>query len=113
MGAVMSFSIDPVRRSPGARRSKPSAADLAREAEAAAPAESANLPIPVGRAQTVSPKGSVASAAHIEAQKIGERRGLKAGAAAIDQAKVSYNRTEWSGSRDRRAPKGRAAKTEI
>jgi hypothetical protein len=55
----------------------------------------------------------VASASQIEAQLIGERRGLRAGASTIDQAKAIYNKTEWSGERDRRAPKGRAAKTEI
>ncbi|WP_372783425.1 hypothetical protein [Phenylobacterium sp.] len=109
----MTSPIDPTRRSPPTRRSKASAADIIEELEGKAEAEAPNLPIPVSRARTIPPKTPVASAAQIEAQLLGERRGLKAGASVIDQAKVSYNRTEWSGSKDRRAPKGRAAKTKI
>ena len=33
--------------------------------------------------------------------------------ASIDSASASYNRIEWSGGNDRRARKGRIAKTEI
>jgi hypothetical protein len=44
---------------------------------------------------------------------IGERRGLRAGANIHGQAAGSYNRTEWSGSYDRRAPVGRTARTAI
>jgi hypothetical protein len=43
----------------------------------------------------------------------GQKRGLRGGDPVIDSAKTAYNRTEWSGSRDRRARKGRAARTEI
>ena len=68
---------------------------------------------PVGQVRGLPPNTPGASAAQIEAQMIGERRGLRAGASVIDEAKTTYNRTEWSGSKDRRAPKGRAAKTEI
>ncbi|HEY3950530.1 hypothetical protein [Phenylobacterium sp.] len=78
-----------------------------------AEAEAAQLPIPVSPPRTIPPKGPVASTATIEAQIIGERRGLRAGANVHDQAKTTYNRTEWSGSRDRRAPKGRATKTDV
>jgi hypothetical protein len=113
MGPAMSFSIDPARRPPRIRRTAKSAAELADGLEGASAAQPQTLPIPVGRARTVPPKTPLASAAQIEAQMIGERRGLRAGAAAIDQAKVTYNRTEWSGAKDRRAPKGRAAKTEV
>ncbi|HZZ30943.1 MAG TPA: hypothetical protein VFE10_03030 [Phenylobacterium sp.] len=72
------------------------------------------LPVPVGPARTI-PRGEAryAGAAAIEAQVAGERRGLRAGAQIHDQARVSYNRTAWSGSADRRAPKGRSARTEI
>jgi hypothetical protein len=107
----MSFSIDPARRSPPIRRK--SAAEAADDLDGASPADGANLPVPVGRARTVPPKGPVAGPATIEAQLLGERRGLKAGASAIDQAKVSYNRTEWSGAWDRRTPKGAVKKTRI
>ncbi|MFI4964526.1 MAG: hypothetical protein ACHP9T_04080 [Caulobacterales bacterium] len=109
----MTSSIDPLSRSPRIRRPRKSAAELVDEFEGKPEATPTSLPVPVGRARTVPPKGPVASATQIEAQLIGERRGLRAGASVADQAKVTYNRTEWSGSKDRRAPKGRAAKTEI
>jgi len=113
MALVMSFSIDPARRSAPNRRTARSAAELADELNDPSPAEPQTLPVPVGRARTLPPKTPAASAAQIEAQMIGERRGLKAGASVIDQAKVTYNKTEWSGSKDRRTPKGRAAKTQV
>jgi hypothetical protein len=106
-------SIDPLRRSPRIRRSRKTAAEIVDELEGKAAAPAANLPVPVTPARTIPPKTPVASTAAIEAQLIGERRGLKAGASLIDRAKVTYNKIEWSGSRDRRAPKGRSAKTEI
>jgi hypothetical protein len=106
----MSFSIDPPRRPSRVRRPAKAAPELADGGEAQV--EPQSLPVTVGRARTIPPKGAAAGAAQIEAQMIGERRGLKAGASVIDQAKVTYNKTEWSGSRDRRAPKGRAAKTQ-
>jgi hypothetical protein len=110
----MTSSIDPLRRSPRIRRTRKSAAEILEELEGqAAGAAAPGLPVPVGPAKSLPPKTPVASAAQIEAQLIGERRGLRAGASVIDQAKVTYNRTEWSGSKDRRAPKGRVAKTEI
>jgi hypothetical protein len=109
----MSFSIDPARRSPGIRRSKKTAAEIVDDLEGTSQAEASNLPVPVGPARTIPPRTPVASAAQIEAQMMGERRGLRAGASVIDEAKVTYNRTEWSGSKDRRTPKGRTAKTKV
>lgn len=109
----MSFSIDPAHKSPGARRYRKTAAELLDELEAKAAAEAAGLPVPVSPARTIPPKSPVANAATIEAQLIGERRGLRAGASVIDTAKVTYNKTEWSGSQDRRTPKGRSAATKI
>jgi len=106
-------SIDPLRRSPRIRRTRKSAAELIDELEGKTEAGTANLPVPVSAARTIPPKTPVASAAEIEAQLIGERRGLRAGASVIDTAKRTYNTIEWSGGRDRRAPKGKAAKTEI
>lgn len=105
----MSFPIDPFRRSAGVRPAKPTG-ESPDDGEAAA---DAYLPVPVSPARTIPPKAPVASAATIEAQKLGERRGLRAGASAITAAKTTYANIEWSGSKDRRAPKGRAAKTEI
>lgn len=109
----MTAPIEPARRSAGPRRPKRTAADLVDDIEGKGEAEAAALPVPVSRAKTIPPRTPVASGAQIEAQMIGERRGLRAGASAIDAAKASYNRTEWSGSKDRRAPKGRAAKTDV
>jgi hypothetical protein len=113
MEAVMTFSIEPARSSPGIRRPKTSAAEPLDDVEGSAAAEPSNLPVPVGRARTIPPRTSIASTATIEAQILGERRGLRAGASVIEEAKVTYNRTEWSGSQDRRTPKGWTAKTEI
>jgi hypothetical protein len=109
----MSSSLGPVRRSPRIRRTRKTAAELVDELEGKTEAAATNLPAPISPARTIPPKTPVASAASIEAQLIGERRGLRAGASLIDRAKVTYNKVEWSGSKDRRAPKGRAAKTEI
>ena len=109
----MTSPIDPPRRSPNVRRARKSAAEVVDDLEGGAATAVPGLPVPVGPARTLPPKTPPAGAASIEAQLIGERRGLRAGAAVIDEAKQTYNRTEWSGSKDRRAPKGRAAKTEI
>jgi hypothetical protein len=110
----MTISINSAQSAPASRRPRKSAAELIDELERAEAAEAAgNLPVPVGRARTVHQTTSAANAAAIEAQLLGERRGLRAGAAMIEAAQVSYNRTEWSGSSDRRAAKGRAARTEI
>lgn len=109
----MTSSIDPTRRSPGIRPTRKSAAEPLDEAPDGAQTAAANLPVPVSPARTIPPRTPVSSAAEIEAQLLGERRGLRGGASVIDEAKVTYNRTEWSGSRDRRTPKGRAAKTDV
>lgn len=109
----MTSPIDPLRRSPRVRRAGKSAAEILDDLEGASESTGSGLPVPVGPARTIPPKTPAASAASIEAQLIGERRGLRAGASVIDEAKHTYNRVEWSGSKDRRAPKGRAAKTKI
>jgi hypothetical protein len=109
----MTSSIDPARRSPSIRRSRKTAAEVVDDLEGSTEAKASNLPVPVGPARSIPPKTPVARAAAIEAQLLGERRGLRAGASVIDEAKVTYNRTEWSGSKDRRAPKGRTAKTKV
>ncbi|MBS0363716.1 MAG: hypothetical protein JSR98_20270 [Proteobacteria bacterium] len=72
------------------------------------------LPVPVGPARTIhSGATRPGGASAIDAQVIGERRGLRAGATIHSLAAGSYNRTEWSGSYDRRAPKGRVARTDV
>lgn len=109
----MSFPIDPYRRSSPVRPAKAPAAENRDADEGSEEAAALNLPVPVSPARTIPPKTPVGNPATIEAQKLGERRGLRAGASAITAAKTTYTRTEWSGSKDRRAPKGRSAKTEI
>ena len=107
----MSMSVDPLRSSPGIRRSRKADAERADDAPDAG---SAGLPVPVSPARTIPPGASrFAGSAAIDAQVIGERRGLRAGPTIHDDARSSYTRTEWSGSYDRRRPKGRVAKTEI
>ncbi len=51
----------------------------------------------------------------IEAQILGQPlqvRGLKAGSAGLVTARTAYLTTQWCGSRDRRAPLGKAGSTE-
>lgn len=106
-------AIGPTRRSPRIRRTRKTAAEIVDALDGKTEIGSTNLPVPVASARAIPPKGPVASAAQIEAQLIGERRGLRAGAKIHDEAKVTYNRTQWSGAKDRRAPKGKSAKTDI
>jgi hypothetical protein len=109
----MTSPIDPIRRPQPPRRPRKGPGDPVEEAYEA---ETSNLPVPVGKARTVEPPHPVHGGAAIEAQILGQtgaRRGLRAGPTVIDTAKHAYNKTEWSGEKDRRAPKGRAAKTEV
>jgi hypothetical protein len=109
----MTFSIDPPRRPSGVRRPKKTAAEIVDDLENQREVRGSNLPVPVGRARTI-PGGPARAGgdAAIHAQVLGEKRGLRAGPTIHDQAKATYNKTEWSGARDRRRPKGGGAKTE-
>ena len=106
--------IDAIRRADiarNARRSEPEA----REAEAHT--RPAQLPVPVARVERVQPRaGRSGGQAMFAAQLIGQdgaKRGLRAGAEALDRADSVYKRTEWSGSRDRRARKGAITRTDV
>ena len=109
-------SIDPIRRASQGRRPHKTAAEVSDDFESgrSASAEPTTLPAPVAPAKTI-PAGSARTSgdAAIHAQVIGEKRGLRAGPTIHDQAKATYTQTEWSGSKDRRAPKGRNAKTDV
>ena len=62
------------------------------------------------------PKAATDSAAAFAAQLLGQpgqKRGLRAGAPAIDAARTAYKRTEYSGPADRRPPAGRMTRKEI
>jgi hypothetical protein len=108
----MSPPIDSVRRAARLRRAARVEAERTDEAQTP---ERAALPVPVD-ASHASPRVELPpAAAAFDAQLLGqdgEKRGLRAGPQAIDKAKASYNRIEWSGSKDRRSRKGRY-KTEI
>jgi len=107
--------IDRIRETVSARRAARARAE--RTEEAFEPA-SANLPVPVE--PIVAPRTfreeRRRGAAEVSAQVIGQdgqRRGLRAGPSLLDIARDAYTRTEWSGRYDRRARKGRAARTEV
>lgn len=67
--------------------------------------------LPVSTGKKTTPKGDAA----VEAQILtgGQKRGLKGGPETLDRARSTYLNTEYSGSKDRRPPKGRIAKTEV
>jgi hypothetical protein len=110
----MMSRIDPIRRAALTRRAaKPEAeaVDQAREVYAS------NLPALVDATRSVPPRDAPPEGAAIFGAQLlgqdGQKRGLRAGPQLIDHAKTSYVRTEFSGSFDRRARKGKILKTEI
>lgn len=107
----MTSPIDPIRRPNAPRRVKRS--DNAARGEStdrSVPAvyEPAPPPAPSG----VAAQPEAAFAAHMLGQD-GQRRGLRGGKETLDSARTLYNKIEYSGSADRRSPKGRTAKTEV
>ena len=78
--------------------------------EEAEEAAGARLPVALDPRRAVPPRTAAPGAAGaFDAQLLGQdgqKRGLRGGPAVIDTAAASYNRTEWSGSKDRRARKG-------
>ena len=90
--------------------------EIARPDETPEPAVR-NLPVAVGPVVAWGPRADNRDAGNkFVAQLIGqdgERRGLRAGPPLFERARTAYNGTEWSGSFDRRARMGRAARTEI
>lgn len=109
----MTSPIDPIRRAARLRRA---ARTEPERAEDAAEAERAQLPVPLEPPHPAPRAERPAGAAVFDAQLLGQdgqKRGLRAGPAAIDSAAASYNRTEWSGAKDRRARRGRIARTEV
>ena len=110
----MMSRIEPIRRSDLPRRVQ-RADPGAPEGEAAI--EPARLPVPVTRAPRIEPRsGRAGGRAELAAQLIGQdgaKRGLRAGPEAFEAANSLYNRTEWSGARDRRLRKGAITRTEV
>jgi hypothetical protein len=108
----MTSPIDPLRRAARLRRGVRTESEAA--AEATTETGFSNLPVPAEPARAVPPPApppaAAAATAAFGAQLLGQdgqKRGLRAGPAAIEGANTSYNRVEWSGSKDRRARKGR------
>jgi hypothetical protein len=105
--------IDPIRRTDllrKATRPDPAAEDEAQEAEVV------RLPVPIERVSRILPRNDGDAHAAFSAQLMGQdglKRGLRAGTEVIDTAKSLYNRTEWSGAKDRRTPTGGRARTKI
>lgn len=109
----MSSPIDPIRRANQVRRvGRRQATDRAEGHESedrSVPAiyETPAAPIPARPTPTPA-----VYAAQVLGQD-GNRRGLRGGKETLDKARSTYNQVEYSGSADRRAPKGKAAKTEV
>ena len=101
----MTSPIDPIRRAAHLRRGR-RATDVDRS-DAAREAQGSNLPVPVDDVRAPPPPEPPPPAAAVFAAQMlgqdGQKRGLNGGPSVIDTANTSYNRTEWSGAKDRRA----------
>ena len=109
----MTFRIDRTSAPVSARRAANDHADAPEEATAA---KTANLPVPVGSVTRPPKADRRGNEAGFSAQLLGQdgqKRGLRAGQPLLETAKRTYDKIEWSGTKDRRARKGRKAKTEI
>jgi hypothetical protein len=108
--------IDRIRQTVSARQAARAAEARADRSDEAASA--ANLPVPAG---PVTPPRSFRDEprrrdSELDTQLLGQdgqRRGLRGGPTILHTARIAYNRIEWSGSYDRRARKGRVARTDI
>ena len=108
--------IDRIRQTVSGRKAARAAEARADAARGAATAS--NLPVPVTPATPARSFGDQPRRrdSELDAQLLGQdgqRRGLRGGPTVLDTARIAYNRTEWSGSYDRRARKGRVARTEV
>lgn len=107
--------IDRIQRADTVRRASKALVDRSTGTETTG---AANLPAtvtPVEAPRTFRderPRGYAEFAAQIIGQG-GERRGLRGGPSLLERARQAYNRAEWSGTADRRARKGRAAREDI
>jgi hypothetical protein len=114
MFAAMNSPIDPIRRTARPRRPERSQTDPREEMDETA--EDRSVPVVIGAAPSPEPEKVIDPASVFSAQLMGQdgqKRGLRGGAPVLDAARGAYNRVEYSGTADRRAPKGAAAKTQI
>lgn len=73
------------------------------------PEEPADLPVPAGRARTIS-------AGPFEAQLMSQgvsRRGLRGGPEVLNAARTTYKKIEYSGPKDRRPRAGQIIKGQV
>ena len=111
----MMSRIDRIRNTVSAR--KAARAHAERSDQAFEP-PTRNLPVPAGPVVAARGLGDERRQADAEvaAQMLGQdgqRRGLRGGTPVLQAAQSAYNRTEWSGSYDRRARQGRQTRTDI
>jgi len=106
----MSSPIDPIRRTPRPRRSERPTVDARDDLDEVA--EDRSVPVVAGPPPAPEPDRLADSASVFSAQLMGQERGLRGGPQVLDAARSTYNRVEYSGPADRRAPKGGAAKTQ-
>jgi hypothetical protein len=114
MVTAMNSPIDPIRRTARPRRPERPQTDAREELDETA--EDRSVPVVLGAAASPEPEKLADSASVFSAQLMGQdgqKRGLRGGAPVLDAARGAYNRVEYSGTADRRAPKGGAAKTRI
>jgi len=107
----MTSPIDPIRRPNAPRRVKRSD-NAARGESTDRSVPAVYEPPPAPPPSGVAAQPEAAFAAHMLGQD-GQRRGLRGGKETLDSARTLYNKIEYSGSADRRSPKGRTAKTEV
>lgn len=113
----MMSRIDRIRQTLSARKAARTAEARADEARGAS-GSATNLPIavdpPAGARnhKDERPRGESEFDAQLMGQD-GQKRGLRAGPSIFDIARAAYTRAEWSGRYDRRARKGRRARTDI
>jgi hypothetical protein len=108
----MMSRIDRISRAFAARRAGRLRVDGAKPVETAQLPVLIEPPVATARPQRAERRqGDVEFSAQLIGQD-GQRRGLRGGSPVLEQARSTYNRIEWSGARDRRARKGRQAKTE-
>lgn len=109
----MTSPIDPIRRANQARRVRRS---KGAETSGSSGIEDRSVPAlyeaPAPPAPVQTPGPAAVFAAQVLGQD-GQRRGLRGGQEIRDTARTVYNQTEYSGTADRRARKGGAAKTEV
>ncbi|MBN9318378.1 MAG: hypothetical protein BGN86_06335 [Caulobacterales bacterium 68-7] len=118
----MTDPVDPPRRIQNTRRYRRRASDPApQDLRPGETTDTPNLPMATAeppreerrapRQPSIEPNASVL-AAHLIGQEH-RRRGLKGGQPVLDEARIRYLGTEYSGQADRRPRAGRITKTEI